>query len=452
MPIVPPVVWSEGMALDPHHFQHADRHHRSVLDGRLRALHRHAWGATRVEIDAERLANGEFHVTACAGVLPDGFAFDLTRGESLPAPRAFAAAFPLADERLGVYLALPLEREGSAAVTLPDAPLARVGRFRAASLTLADQNTGGEERSIDVALPYFQLLFGTEARSEFSCLPLAELVRTAAGGYRLDENFAPPALSLAASEALVRVARGLTEVLYACGTELGRRRAHAAARHEVLPADLAVLLLLRTVHGFAPVLHHHAVTGGSPEALYLTLVRMAGELAALDPAGEAHPRAFPAYNHEAPGPCFRALDALVRALIDAAMPVAGYVTVALARDARGVFAGRVAADRLLEEADLYLVGAGDLTGAEASAELPQKLRVASPDRIDDVLRSYTRALAVTYVVRPPVQLPSREGLHYYRLEKQGPFWDAILRAREVAVFVPAELPALDFQLIALRPS
>ena len=33
---------------------------------------------------------------------------------------------------------------------------------------------------------YASVVNGTEARSEFSCLPLAELVRTAAGGYRLE--------------------------------------------------------------------------------------------------------------------------------------------------------------------------------------------------------------------------------------------------------------------------
>ena len=452
MPIVPPVVWFEGMALDPHHFQQGDRHHASVLDARLRGVRRHAWGATRVEVDADRLAAGEFHLTACAGVLPDGFAFDLGRTDPPPPPRTFAEAFPLADDRLPVYLALPLERPDGGAVTLADGPASRVGRFRAGTLAVADRNAGGEEREVEVARPDFRLLLGGEPRGEFVCLRVADVVRVAAGGYRLDDDVAPPALSLAAAPVLGRVARGLAEALQTYGADLARRRQQAFGRREVLPADLAVLLALQAAFGAAPLLRHHAATEGHPEDLYLTLAALAGELAALDRRGEAHPRTFPAYDHEAPAASLRALDALVRDLLGRALPDDGYVAIPLERREGGVYVGRVTEDGLLEAADLYLLGAGPLDDRQAALELPQQVRVASPDRMADVLKSYVRALPVQYVVRPPVQFPVRDGVHYLRLEKQGPFWDAILRAREVAVFLPAELPPLDLQLVALRPT
>ena len=90
------VVWAEGMALDPHHLQQWDRHHRSALHARLRALSPHGWGLTALDVDEERLANGEFALLRCAGILPDAYAGPL-RGpiEQLQRLATEKAALPL---------------------------------------------------------------------------------------------------------------------------------------------------------------------------------------------------------------------------------------------------------------------------------------------------------------------------------------------------------------------
>ena len=51
------VTWSEGMALDPHHFQQWDRYHLALLHARIRSVAPHAWGLTELQVDEEAIAN-----------------------------------------------------------------------------------------------------------------------------------------------------------------------------------------------------------------------------------------------------------------------------------------------------------------------------------------------------------------------------------------------------------
>jgi type VI secretion system protein ImpJ len=82
-------------------------------------------------------------------------------------------------------------------------------------------------------------------------------------------------------------------------------------------------------------------------------------------------------------------------------------------------------------------------------DLPAMLRVASPDTIDAVLRSYTRALPVEAARHIPSALPVDARAGYFELQRRGPFWDAIRDAGALAVFVPSEFAGTDLELLAL---
>ena len=76
------------------------------------------------------------------------------------------------------------------------------------------------------------------------------------------------------------------------------------------------------------------------------------------------------------------------------------------------------------------------------------IRVASPDTIDAVLRSYTRALGVEHTNRLPSGVPMDNQATYFQLQKRGPFWEAIQANGGIALFIPAEFSAMQMELIA----
>src|SRR5688572_32859129 len=65
-----PVIWSKGTFLTPQHFQAQERFLESQLHFKLDALNFRPWGFSRLSIDQQALATGDFSIVAAAGVFP----------------------------------------------------------------------------------------------------------------------------------------------------------------------------------------------------------------------------------------------------------------------------------------------------------------------------------------------------------------------------------------------
>jgi len=79
------VVWSEGLFLQPHHFQQQDRYFERFVEARCHALTPHSWGFTEIELERDLLAIGKFALRRAAGVFPDGTPFRMPDDDPLPA-------------------------------------------------------------------------------------------------------------------------------------------------------------------------------------------------------------------------------------------------------------------------------------------------------------------------------------------------------------------------------
>ncbi len=442
------VVWYEGMTLDPHHLQQWDRYHEDVVHARIGSLTRHAWGVSELLIDEERLANGELAVLRCAGVMPDGLPFNLPDDGPLPEPRGVGEHFAATGDALTVVLALPSERPGGGNVARNGA-VARETRYTSVSVSLPDDTTGSDERSVEVAQPRFRLGFGTESLPEFTALPIAEVVRSDTGLFALRETFIPTCLRIGASARLRQFARKLLELLVARSTTLAERWRGVTQQRELSPADLTVLGLNLAMSTYVPLLNHHHAGGDThPEAFYTTLLGLAGHLAAFTPGVSVAPRDYPVYNHADLGACFNALDDILTELLGGAAPKANYTRVPLVEQRPNLYFAHPDGP-LLDEAQFFLlVRSDDLSEVRLTQELPQMIRVASPDTIDAVLRSYTRALSVEHTNRLPSGVPMDNQATYFQLQKRGPFWEAIQASGGLAVFIPAEFGHLKMELIA----
>src|SRR2546425_1224737 len=133
------------MFLTPHHFQQWDRHHEDLLARRLRISEPRGWGVSELKINEDALANGEFIVSRCAGVLPDGLIVDVPDLDPPPKSRQIGPAFAAKQETMGVYLGSPLVKPGTPACRLDGAPTDRPSRYVGKSAMVADANTGTNE-------------------------------------------------------------------------------------------------------------------------------------------------------------------------------------------------------------------------------------------------------------------------------------------------------------------
>lgn len=443
------VVWHEGLRLDPHHFQQWDRYHSYLLDFRLQSVAPHAWGVLDLAIDREALLNGQFRLLQCRGVTQDGLAFNIPEDDPAPLAQNFKDQFAPTDRELSVYLTIPAERNRGINCRLEREAEPKDVRFVGVQISVTDDNTGIDERTITAAQKNFQIRFGNAPLQELSVLKIAEVVRSVDGSFVLSDTFIPTCAALGASDRLVTISRRLLELLIAKSSAIASA-GPAAGRREISPSDLNLLLALQAINSAIPLVSHfYHLPKRHPEELYVCLLALAGQLATFAPAAGTQPRNLPVYEHENLSRCFNTLDTEIRILLDNLVLVAKYVSLPLEKIGESMYTGRIPDPGLFQKALFYLVVGGEMPERELIDQIPTNIRVASPDMINAVLISFRKALPLKYVPVPPAGLPKKEGVLYFQLEPEGAFWEAIIRSQALSIFVPAELRSLRFEAIAV---
>ncbi len=443
------ILWLEGMTLDPHHFQQWDRYQTHQLDARIRSLNPNYWGFTALAIDDNRLTNGEIAITECGGILPGGLVFRLPDDDPLPASRSVADAFEPSAARLDIYLCLPVIR-GGANVQLQDNQGAHLARFRADALSVTDENTGFEERTIEVGRPNFQIRFGTEQLEGFSALQVASVVRSSGGFFEQDSRFIPSSLTLSASTRLSAVASDALELSLAKSAELDERRTATAGQRQLTPSDITAIGLLAAVNAHIPVLKNHlSGSGCHPVSLYETLLSLAGHLSAYSADISLHPREFPEYDHSNLTDCVNRMSEIISTILGGAKPSRHYRQLVLTTVRENLYEAEISEEELATADIILSAKSAEIPEARLMSELPAMIRIAAPEMIESVLRSYTRALQVEHTSRLPVGMPEDATASYFKVERSGPFWDGIVESKKLAVFVPAEFADVDLKLIAI---
>lgn len=450
------VIWYEGMTLDPHHFQQSDRYFVSLLDFRIRSISNHHWGLIGLTVDKESLANGQFKLMNCKGVMPDGLAFQLPEVDPLPQAAVIdEGTFPATDEFLSVYFAIPIEREHGSNCLLPGEQDGVETRFRLETLSLKDDNTGRDEREVGVGRASFQLKLGDELLEDYSSIKIAEVTRTSAGAFELNPKFVPTCLSMAASDYLVNLVRELTERLITERSLKWQQRRHPSSQSEFTTSDAHVLGYLNIINYYIPFLNHeYTQKQCHPETLYKTLLLLAGQLTTFSTAAEIHPRDFPPYDHNILTACFNRLDSIIRSLLSLETPE-HYTSVALEKHGESLYIGDLEESYLSHNALLLLMirnSDGDIPDSKIISELPRNLKISDKKRIRALASSAVNGLKINHTPRAPVGLPSQPGVHYFQLEKTGEFWDFICQKRDIAFLLTGDLKTVNLELVAILPS
>ena len=446
MPQLQPVLWTKGLLLAPQHFQTQDRYLGDLLRFRLATLAFAAWGFSRLAVDREALAAGTIALSEGAGLLSDGLPFEFPGGDVAPPPRALEGAWAQDQTELDVYLAIPEYRPGGLNVSTGG----RETRWLAEDQAWRDENTGLAEKPVQVARANLRLLFAHEVGEGSTALRAARVRRSAAGVYELDPHFVPPLLDLVASDYLMAIARRLMELLVARSSTLAAtRRQRNQSLAEFGLADTAGFWLLYTANTYLPVVRHlYETRRGHPSELYETMLALAGALTSF--SAVHHPRDLPAYDHENLGPCFTRLDELLRELLETVVP-AGFVSIPLRQVRPTLYAAALEQDRYLASPSVFLAVKAEGRPGDVVQRFPQLAKVSSADRIEHLVRQALPGVGLVYAPNPPAAVPVKSGHFYFQVQQAGAEWDAIARARNVAAYVPAEIPGPEMELVILLP-
>ncbi|HUB00656.1 MAG TPA: type VI secretion system baseplate subunit TssK [Terracidiphilus sp.] len=446
MPQLQPVVWSKGVLLSPQHLQAQDRFFEDTLRFLSGALSFRNWGFSTLQIDAAGLAQGSLSVAQASGIFPDGLMLDMPACDAPPASRTLEDCFPPTGASCTFFLAVPQDRPGGINVALQRGGVAT--RFYSELQMLRDENSSGVEKPVSLARKNLQILAETENIEGSSLLPLAQVERTEAGGFRLDPHYVPPLLNVKGNEVLTGILRGEIETLVARSSQLaGSRRQRNQSLADFSASDIANFWLLYTINSHLPVLRHLLEAAQiHPEALFLHMLSLAGALTTF--SSKIEPRDLPRYEHERLGPCFLSLDATITELLDTVVP-SNFVALPLKPLRDSIYAAAIDKDSYFENSRAYLAISADVNEADLIARTPALAKACSATHIEQLIRQALPGLKLTHIPVPPRAIPVKLRYQYFSIDRSGAVWDAVVRARNFAVYVPGDIRNPEMELIFL---
>lgn len=438
-----PVIWSKGTFLAPQHLQTQDQFIESSIHFRLDALAFRPWGFRHLAVDHEKLASGIFAIDRASGRLADGLLFEMPDSDPLPPGKPLADAFGEDQDRVDIYLSIPAVRERSPNIS---ANRGDDARYSAESILLPDENSGLTERPVQIARKNFRLLAEGDVREGTSALKIAKVRRTKAKTYELDPAFVPPLLDYTASEYLVSILRRLIEILSTRSSNLSStRRQKNQTLASFTASDIPNFWLLYTINSYFPVLNHlFGIQGGHPERLFTAMLSLAGALTTF--STEIQPRDMPRYDHDNLYPCFFDLDTKVRRLLDTVVR-SNFIALPLKLVQTSIYAASVSDDKNFNKTKMYLAINAEGKQADLIANTLQLVKVGSIAYVERAVKTGVAGMPLTLIPSPPETIPVKLSYQYFALDQVGEAWDAIRRERNLAAYVPADLPNPQLELI-----
>lgn len=448
MKLLSRVVWSEGMYLAPHHFQAQARYFEDLIQFATSSLWFKPYGLIDCQFDADALRNGSLALLHARGVFPDGLPFDLPQPDALPPAREIAELFPPTADTLTVFLAVPQQLESGPNCSLDSENGSANGsatRFIGTTGTVADENTGQDDKQVQLGRKNLKLLFDVESRDDTVCLPIARIVRDGAGHFTFDAFFIPPCLRLTASERLLRMTQGLIERLEEKSSALtGKKTQGSKFQAGMSSADVATFWFLHTINSSLTALRHlYYSKRGHPEELFRELSILGGALCTF--GFEAQPQSLPSYDHDHLDQCFSTLEAHIRRHLDIIVPDRTIV-IPLAASIAYTWEADIADQRCLDRARWLLAIRSSISEADLILRTPKVVKVCSAKFIGELVRRALPGLKLTHVPVPPSAVSAKLDWQYFSVERSGPCWDHIVMTRRIGVYVPGDVPVPELEL------
>ncbi|MGR1182006.1 type VI secretion system baseplate subunit TssK [Aeromonas veronii] len=436
------VIWREGLFIKPQHFQQQQRHSDYALHARLSALSDYFYGLQSLAINEDYLGFGRIALVGATGILPDGTVFNIPNDDVLPTPLEITDA-SVANQK--VYLALPLSVSGVNEVNQGGQVATRLQAHRHDVRDLHSE--GGDVVSLEVGRVSLRLMLEREDRSAYASLAIARILdKRPDGGLVLDPNFMPCSISVSAIPTLKRFLGESAGLVAERARSLSQR---IAAPGQQGVADVAEFMMLQLLNRAQPQLSHLARLGTlHPERLHEVLVQLCGELMTFTDESRLPPE-FPAYRHDDQQVSFEpVMLALRQALSTVLSPRA--VSIQLRKHQYGVMVAMVNESELMQSADFVLAVRARMPQEQLRKQLLQQTKVASSDKIRELISLQLPGIPLLPLPVAPRQLPYHAGYSYFQLDRQSPAWQMLAVSNTLAFHIAGDFPELDMQLWAIR--
>jgi len=439
------IVWSEGLFLQPQHFQQHDRYLERQIQGRTAPLMGNAWGFSVAELDTAALSLGKIQLNRAQGIFPDGTPFDFPAQDEPPLPLDVPAN--LKDEL--IYLALPVLRPGTDEADDSAGADAGLTRFAVTEFEVRDSNVSGAGSAALVQVGRLRMRFlrAKDVTDGYTLLGVVKVLeRRPDNQVLLQKAYIPPVLHAQTDACLATYLSELRGLLHQRGEALAAQMSQPG-RGGV--SEVADFIMLQTINRYEPLLHHYAtLTVLHPERFYASCLSLAGELSTL--AQTSHrPIGYPPYQHDALEACFTPLMADLRNSLSMVID-RNAIQIDLQTKQYGVRVAIVPDKELFKSSVFVLAVAAQLPTEALRARFPAQVKIGPIERISDLVNLQLPGIPLHSMPVAPRQIPFHAGFHYFELEAGGELWKQLDRSGALAMHIAGEFPGLELELWAIR--
>jgi type VI secretion system protein ImpJ len=438
------VLWTEGLFLQPHHFQQADRYTENLVGGLARRVAPYAWGVSELEIDHEVLKVGQFALKSCAGLTQDGTVFRVPGSEDHPP----ALDVPADIKDCVVYLSVPQRRQGAAEADMTGAELSAT-RFRPAELEVTDTAGSGKKSAmLTVGKLRLQFALGVDDLADRLTIPIARIVEVRPDQeIILDSAFVPSCMDVRAAAPLAGFLQELEGLLGHRMTALSGRMAQSGSAKGA--AEIQDFLLLMSINRTLPVIRHMmSIENLHPVQFYSQCVALAGELSTFM-AAEKHPPQFPPYQHHNLTDTFSAVVRLLRQYLSAVLEQTA-VSIPLDPRKYGISVGVIADRKLINTAGFILAVSADIPSENLRRHFAGQAKLGPVEEIRQLVNSALPGIPMRPLPVAPRQIPYSANVVYFELDGDNAYWGKMTTSGGIAVHVSGEYPGLKMELWAIR--
>lgn len=437
------VLWSEGLFLQPHHFQQADRYMEAQLGGLAARIAPYAWGVSELEIDREVLKVGQFAIRSCAGVTQDGAVFRVPETEDHPP----ALEVPATIKDCIVYLSVPQKRQGALEVDMTGAELS-AARLRPGELEVTDtMGTGRKPATLGVGKLRLQFALDVDDLADRLVIPIARIIEVKPDNeVILDAGFVPSCMDIRAAQPLHGFLGELEGLLNHRATALAGRLTQGGTKGS---AEIQDFLLLQTINRSLPqVKHLLQVDNVHPVDFFRDCVALTGELATfIDP--KMRPPDQPDYQHHDLTTCFAPVIRALRQYLSAVLEQTA-VSIPLEPRKYGISVGVIADRKLITTAGFVLAVTSEAPAENVRRHFAGQSKLGPVEEIRQLVNSALPGITLRPLPVAPRQIPYTAGSVYFELDPESPYWGKMTTSGGVAIHVSGTYPGLKMELWAIR--
>lgn len=437
------VVWSEGMFLNPQHFQQQERYFESYVNGKCSAYGAYGWGLHEYTIDQELLKLGKISVINARGVFPDGTPFSFPNHDEPP---------PVLDVPAGIHdvvvcLAIPVKRPGAVDVLDRD-DTQGMARYYSSKVESRDVTIdGGDAISIDVGKLRLRLLLATDDLSGYACIGMLRISEAREDkNVLLDDQYIPTVLDCAASSRLNGYLSEMIGLLHHRGESIAGRLADTQRGGT---AEIADYMLLQLVNRLEPLANHlYKMQGLHPQTLFSESVQMVGELSTFT-AKNKRPPAIPPYLHDNLQATFAPVITSLRQCLTMVYEQTA-LSLSLIEKKYGIRVAQIPDRGLLNSATFVLAVRADVPENIVRTHLPAQMKIGPVEHIRQLVNSGIPGIPIKALPVAPRQIPFHSGYTYFELERNTPLWKELHTTGGFALHVGGDFPGIQLEFWAIR--